>query len=51
MNQGARILIIDDESQIRKLLNVSLKAHGFIIEEAALGRDGINRAAFLSQIY
>jgi len=46
MNQGARILIIDDESQIRKLLNVSLKAHGFIIEEAALGRDGINRAAF-----
>jgi len=46
MDQGARILIIDDESQIRKLLNVSLKAHGFILDEAASGRDGINRAAF-----
>ena len=45
MENGARILIVDDESQIRKLLRVSLKAHGFIIDEAASGQDGINRAA------
>lgn len=45
MENGARILIVDDEPQIRKLLHVSLKAHGFIIDEAASGQDGINRAA------
>ncbi|WP_378956514.1 response regulator [Pelosinus sp. sgz500959] len=46
MENGARILVIDDESQIRKLLSVSLKAYGFIIDEATSGQDGINRAAF-----
>jgi two-component system, OmpR family, KDP operon response regulator KdpE len=46
MENAARILIVDDESQIRKLLNVSLKAHGFAIEEAASGKDGVNQAAF-----
>jgi len=46
MEKGARILIIDDEAQIRKLLSVSLRAHGFVTEEVATGRDGINRTAF-----
>lgn len=46
MENGARVLIIDDEPQIRKLLHVSLKAHGFIVDEAATGRDGINQAAY-----
>ena len=45
METKARILIIDDEPQIRKLLNVSLKAQGFLAEEAATGQDGINQAA------
>ena len=45
METKARILIIDDEPQIRKLLNVSLKAQGFLAEEAASGQDGINQAA------
>ena len=40
-----RILVIDDEPQIRKLLKVSLGAYGYEIEEAATGSDGINRAA------
>ncbi|MBP1764144.1 MAG: kdpE 3 [Firmicutes bacterium] len=43
MEKGARILIIDDESQIRKLLSVSLRAHGFVTEEVATGREGIQR--------
>jgi two-component system, OmpR family, KDP operon response regulator KdpE len=42
---GLRILVIDDEPQIRKLLRVSLGAHGYVIEEAATGHDGILSAA------
>jgi two-component system KDP operon response regulator KdpE len=45
MNNAARILIIEDELQIRKLLKVSLNAHGYDLEEAANGKDGVNRAA------
>ncbi|TVY09406.1 response regulator [Paenibacillus cremeus] len=42
---GARILIIDDEPQIRKLLKVSLKAHHFEIHEAGTGEDGLYQAS------
>lgn len=45
MDKGMRILVIDDEPQIRKLLKVSLGAHGYEIEEAATGMEGISRAA------
>jgi len=38
---AARILVIDDEPQIRKLLRVALRAHGYQLEEAANGQDGI----------
>ncbi len=38
---GAKILIIDDESPIRKLLHVTLEAHGYSITEAANGKEGI----------
>lgn len=46
MEHGARVLVIDDEPQIRKLLGVSLKAHGFILDEAATGKDGVNKAVY-----
>ena len=46
MENSARVLVIDDEPQIRKLLGVSLKAHGFIVDEAPTGREGVNQAAF-----
>ncbi|MBB3111600.1 two-component system KDP operon response regulator KdpE [Paenibacillus phyllosphaerae] len=39
--KGARILVIDDEPQIRKLLKVTLQAHQYEIEEAATGEEGI----------
>ncbi|MCE5285634.1 MAG: response regulator [Pelosinus sp.] len=45
MSEGMRVLIIDDEPQIRKLLNVSLHAQSYAVEEAATGQDGINKAA------
>lgn len=44
-NGGARILVVDDEPQIRKLLKVTLKAHQFDVMEAATGEDGIYQAS------
>ncbi|OPY56155.1 MAG: KDP operon transcriptional regulatory protein KdpE [Pelotomaculum sp. PtaU1.Bin035] len=43
--KGARILIIDDEKQIRRLLKVTLDGHGYEVEEAASGQDGLDQAA------
>lgn len=42
--QGARILIVDDEPQIRKLLKVTLQAHRFTIHEASTGEEGVLQA-------
>ena len=45
MDRGARILVIDDEPQIRRLLKVALTAHGYDVDECKIGQEGINRAA------
>lgn len=45
MADGASILVIDDEPQIRRYLRVSLEAHGFRILEAADGQEGLRTAA------
>ncbi|WDL99250.1 response regulator [Alicyclobacillus sp. ALC3] len=42
---GARILIVDDEVQIRRLLRVTLAAHGFSTIEAPTGKDAILQAS------
>jgi len=47
MTNGARILIIDDEPQIRKLLKVTLQAHSFEIHEASTGEDGVYQASIV----
>ncbi|MEQ8174017.1 MAG: response regulator [Syntrophomonadaceae bacterium] len=44
---GAKILVIDDEVEIRRLLKVGLTAHGYDFIEAANGKDGIVQAATL----
>jgi hypothetical protein len=38
---GAKILVIDDEVAIRKLLHVTLEAHGYSVVEATNGKDGV----------
>lgn len=40
----ARILVVDDEPQIRKFLRISLGANGYEVIEAENGRQGVERA-------
>ena len=40
-----KVLVIDDEPQMRRLLRVTLEANGFRVEDAATGQDGIVLAA------
>lgn len=48
MNEpGARILIVDDEPQIRKLLRVTLQAHRYAVHEAASGEEGVTQASLV----
>jgi len=39
------ILIIDDEIQIRRLLDITLSSNGYKITEASTGKDGLIKAA------
>lgn len=45
MNEGESILIIDDEVQIRRLLEISLSANGYTTMFAASGKEGLTAAA------
>jgi two-component system KDP operon response regulator KdpE len=45
MNIPDTILIVDDEVQIRRLLEITLSSNGYKIYEAATGRDGLVAAA------
>ena len=47
MTIAGTILIIDDEVQIRRLLEITLSANGYKIAEASTGKEGINLAASL----
>lgn len=44
-SKGARILVVDDELQILKLLRVTLTSHGYEVAEAVTGREGLYGAA------
>jgi two-component system KDP operon response regulator KdpE len=48
-NEGT-ILIIDDEVQIRRLLEITLSANGYKISEAASGKEGLNLAATMHPV-
>lgn len=44
MNKG-QILVIDDEPQIRKLLQISLESNGYKVIQASTGTEGLTLAA------
>jgi len=44
MSQGAMILLIEDEPEIRHFLRTTLPAHGFRLHEVATGHDGLAQA-------
>ena len=48
MEKGPRVLIIDDEPPIRKLLKVSPSAHGYEVHEAISGAEGVAQAAIVN---
>ncbi len=47
MSEGPKILVVDDEIQIRRFLRVSLESNGYQVDEAVSGRDALQRAAQL----
>lgn len=44
MPEGARILVVDDERQIRRMLHTLLGAHGYSVSEASTGQAGLAAA-------
>ena len=45
MDNPVKILVIDDEPQIRKFLKISLESHNYKILESESGKDGLVQAA------
>lgn len=44
MKEGAVILIIDDEAQIRRFLRITLEANNYQVHEAKTGQEGLTQA-------
>jgi two-component system KDP operon response regulator KdpE len=44
VSQGATILVVDDEPQIRRVMRSTLSTHGYVITEATNGEDAIESA-------
>ncbi|WP_088189254.1 response regulator [Desulfosporosinus sp. FKA] len=39
---GTKILVIDNETQIRRLLRVTLTGHGYVVKDVDTGKDGLD---------
>ena len=50
MTISGTILIIDDEVQIRRLLEITLSANGYKIAEASTGKEGLALAASVNPV-
>ncbi|MFO7648575.1 response regulator [Halomonas sp. 3H] len=43
-NESRRVLVVDDEPQIRRFLRISLASQGFLVSEAATAAEGLRKA-------
>jgi two-component system KDP operon response regulator KdpE len=50
MPDSETILIIDDEVQIRRLLNITLTANNYKVSEASSGKEGMALAASIQPV-
>jgi two-component system KDP operon response regulator KdpE len=46
-SEGPHVLVVDDETQIRRFLKISLEAHGYHVHETASGQEALEKAALL----
>jgi two-component system KDP operon response regulator KdpE len=46
-SEGPLVLVVDDEAQIRRFLQISLEAHGYRVHEAHSGQEALAEAARL----
>ena len=44
MSEGSRILIVDDDENIRKILSMILNQRGFMVDTAASGQEAITKS-------
>lgn len=44
--KSAKVLVVDDEPQIRRLLRLTMEAEGYVVREADTGSAGLTEAAF-----
>jgi two-component system KDP operon response regulator KdpE len=42
--KAPNVLVVDDERAIRRFLNVSLNAHGYVVFDASTGEEALNAA-------
>lgn len=42
-SDGARILVIEDDPAVRRILGRNLGSHGYRVETAGTGREGLDR--------
>lgn len=47
MSDALRVLVVDDEVQIRRFLKISLEANGYQVYETATGQEALEKAALL----
>lgn len=48
MKEGGLILVVDDETQIRRFLKISLESNGYKVIEAETGEEGITQTATIT---
>jgi DNA-binding NtrC family response regulator len=44
MNENAKILVIDDDENVRKMMELTLKANGYVVDTAGSGKEAVEKS-------